>query len=170
SKEFMTGPAGPGHQAQTVSTAKASKSEWLQQIQVVGNLRAVRGAELALELPGVVDRLYFQSGDDVEEGKELMHLRDEDDVPKLQSLEALADLSQVNYDRDLKQFKAQAVSQAVVDTDAANLKNNRAQVEQQRAIVNKKKLKAPFSGRLGLRQVDLGQYLSAGTMIVTLQA
>jgi len=169
-KEFMTGPAGPGHQAQTVSTVKAGKSEWLQQIQVVGSLRAVRGADLALELPGVVDRLYFQSGDDVEEGKELMHLHDEDDVAKLQSLEALADLSQVNYDRDLKQFKAQAVSQAVVDTDAANLKNNRAQVEQQRAIVNKKKLKAPFSGRLGLRQVDLGQYLAAGTVVVTLQA
>ncbi|HTR83755.1 MAG TPA: efflux RND transporter periplasmic adaptor subunit [Reyranella sp.] len=169
-KEFMSGPAGPGHQPQTVSTIKAGKTEWQEEIRAVGSLRAVRGADLSLELAGVVDEINFQSGDDVEAGKVLLHLRDADDVAKLQSLEAQADLSQVVYDRDLKQLKAQAVSQAVIDTDAANLKNNRAQVEQQRAIVEKKTLKAPFAGHIGLRQVDLGQYLAAGTVIVTLQA
>jgi membrane fusion protein (multidrug efflux system) len=91
-------------------------------------------------------------------------------VAKLESLQATADLSQITYQRDLKQFQIQAVSQATLDTDAANLKNAKAQVAQQQAILDKKSLRAPFAGHLGIRAVDLGQYLSAGTVIVTLQA
>jgi membrane fusion protein, multidrug efflux system len=169
-KEFMTGPAGPGHQAQTVSTTKAALSDWQPQQEAVGTLRAVNGADLSIELAGVVEALNFQSGDEVEQGKVLMKLRDEDDVAKLKSLQAVADLSQITYDRDLKQLNAKAVSQAVVDNDEANLRNNRALVAQQKAILEKKTLLAPFAGRLGIRQVDIGQYLAAGTAIVTLQA
>jgi len=79
-------------------------------------------------------------------------------------------LSDITYERDQKQFKMQAVSQATLDTDAANLKNAKAQVAQQQAIIDKKLLRAPFSGHLGIRAVDLGQYLGPGTVIVTLQA
>ena len=89
---------------------------------------------------------------------------------KLESLQATAALNQITYDRDQKQFKLQAVSQATIDTDAANLKNANAQVAQQQAILDKKTLRAPFAGHLGIRAVDLGQYLAAGTVIVTLQA
>ena len=99
-----------------------------------------------------------------------MTLRAEDDLAKLHSLEAVADLARITYDRDQKQFKVEAVSQQVLDTDAANLKNDLALAEQQRAIVAKKVIKAPFDGHLGIRQIDLGQYLNAGTTIVTLQA
>ncbi len=162
--------AGIGNMPQTVATAKATTSDWQPQIEAVGTLRAVSGADLSLELAGVVAELNFQSGDDVEAGKMLLRLRNEDDVAKLKSLQAQADLSQITYDRDVKQLNAKAVSQAVVDTDQANLRNFRAQVDQQKEIVDKKILKAPFAGRLGIRQVDLGQYLSAGTTIVTLQA
>jgi len=169
-KEFMTGPTGPGSAPQTVSTAKAAVADWQQQLVAVGSLRAVKGSDLSIELAGVVDEINFESGQDVEAGKVLLKLRSEDDVAKLKSLEAQADLSEVTYDRDLKQLKAQAISQAVVDKDAADLKNNRAQVEQQRAILEKKTLKAPFAGHLGLRQVDLGQYLAPGNVVVTLQA
>jgi membrane fusion protein (multidrug efflux system) len=169
-KEFMTGPAGPGHQAQIVSTAKAVPTDWQSQIDAVGSLRAVNGADLSIELAGVVDKLNFQSGDDVEAGKELLKLRDDDDVAKLKSLEAQADLAKITYDRDVKQLNAKAIAQAVVDNDDANLRNLRAQVDQQRALVDKKTLKAPFAGHLGIRQVDLGQYLAAGTAIVTLQS
>jgi membrane fusion protein (multidrug efflux system) len=169
-KEFMTGPQGPGHQAQTVSTTKATMAMWQPKIEAVGSLRAVSGADLSLEVAGVVDEINFQSGDDVAAGKVLLKLRDADDVAKLRSLEAIAELSEITLNRDTKQLKAQAIAQAIVDNDAANLKNNRAQVVQQRAIVAKKSLVAPFAGRLGNRQVDLGQYLAAGTAIVTLQA
>jgi membrane fusion protein, multidrug efflux system len=166
-KEFM---AGMGNQPQTVSTTKATLSDWQPQLEAVGSMRAVNGADLSLEVPGVVEELNFQSGDDVEQGRLLLRLRDEDEVAKLKSLQAVADLSQITYDRDVKQLAAKAIAQAIVDNDAANLRNNRALVEQQKAIVDKKTLRAPFAGHLGVRQVDRGQYLAAGTMIVTLQA
>ncbi len=166
-KQFM---AGMGNQPQTVSTTKASLSDWQPQLEAVGSLRALSGADLSLEVAGVVEVIDFQSGEDVEKGKLLLRLRDEDETSKLKSLEAVAELSQINYDRDLKQLAAKAVAQAIVDNDAANLRNNRALVEQQKAIVDKKALRAPFSGHLGVRQVDLGQYLAPGTVIVTLQA
>jgi membrane fusion protein (multidrug efflux system) len=166
-KEFM---AGAGNPPQTVSTAQAAVTQWQPQLEAVGSLRAVRGADLSLEVPGVVEAIDFQSGDEVQAGAVLLRLRGDDEIAKLDSLEAVARLSQITYDRDLKQLKAQAISQAVVDNDEANLRNNKAQVAQQKAIVDKKILRAPFAGQLGLRQVDLGQYLGAGTAIVTLQS
>ena len=166
-KEFM---AGAGNPPQTVSTTRAVVAQWQPQLEAVGSLRAVRGADLSLEVPGVVEEINFQSGDEVQAGAVLLRLRGDDEIAKLESLEAVARLSQINYDRDLKQLKAQAISQAVVDNDEANLRNNKAQVAQQKAIVDKKILRAPFAGQLGLRQVDLGQYLGAGTAIVTLQS
>src|SRR5208282_1474491 len=166
-KKFMTAAASP---PQTVSAAKAAYGEWQPKIEAVGSLRAVLGAELSLEVAGVVDTITFNSGDDIEQGKLLLKLRAGDEVAKLESLRAVAELNEITYERDQKQFKMQAVSQATLDTDAANLKNAKAQVAQQQAILDKKFLRAPFDGHLGIRAVDLGQYLSAGTPIVTLQA
>jgi membrane fusion protein, multidrug efflux system len=166
-KKFMASMSQP---PQTVTALKVSNSPWQSTIEAVGSLRAVKGADLSLEVSGVVDSISFNSGDDVNEGTALLALRSEDDRAHLQSLQATAELSQITYDRDQKQFKLQAVSQATIDTDAANLKNAQAQVAQQQAILDKKTLKAPFTGHLGIRAVDLGQYLAAGTVIVTLQA
>jgi membrane fusion protein, multidrug efflux system len=166
-KKFMSTMMSP---PQTVSAAKAESSEWQPSIEAVGSLRAVKGADLSLEVSGVVDSISFNSGDDVAQGALLLKLRADDDVAKLESLQATAELNQITYDRDQKQFKIQAVSQATLDTDAANLKNAKAQVAQQQAVLEKKTLRAPFAGHLGIRAVDLGQYLSAGTVIVTLQA
>jgi membrane fusion protein, multidrug efflux system len=166
-KKFM---ATMAVQTQTVSATRAGLSQWQPQIEAVGSLRALNGADLSLEVSGVVDSIDFQSGDDVKAGDVLLKLRSDDDVAKLQSLQATADLNEINYERDQKQFKMQAVSQATIDTDVANLKNAKAQVAQQQAILDKKTLHAPFAGHLGIRAVDLGQYLGAGTTIVTLQA
>ncbi|WP_428684919.1 efflux RND transporter periplasmic adaptor subunit [Reyranella sp.] len=166
-KEAM---AGMANMPQTVSATKAETSDWQPKIDAVGSLRAVRGAELSLEVAGVVETITFQSGDEVKAGQVLLTLRKEDEEARLQSLEATASLSQITYDRDVKQLKAQAISQAVVDSDEANLRNARAQVAVQKAILDKKTLRAPFDGKLGLRQVDLGQFLAAGTMIATLQS
>jgi membrane fusion protein (multidrug efflux system) len=166
-KKFMSAMGNP---PQTVSVSKAAYSQWQPSIEAIGSLRAVKGADLSIEVSGVVDSISFNSGDDVEAGAVLLKLRSEDDVARLESLQATAQLNQITYDRDQKQFKLQAVSQATLDTDAANLKNANAQVAQQQAIVDKKTLRAPFAGHLGIRAVDLGQYLGAGTAIVTLQA
>jgi membrane fusion protein, multidrug efflux system len=166
-KQYMSSMAQP---PQTVTATKASSSVWQSKIEAVGSLRAVKGADLSLEVAGVVGEIAFNSGDDVEAGAELLKLRDDDDVAKLDSLKATAELNEITYQRDQKQFQLQAVSQATLDTDAANLKNAKAQVAQQKAILDKKFLRAPFAGHLGIRAVDLGQYLGAGTAIVTLQA
>ncbi|MDP3242989.1 MAG: efflux RND transporter periplasmic adaptor subunit [Reyranella sp.] len=174
-KAFVNGKiqeamAGMANMPQTVSATKAETSDWQPRIDAVGTLRAVRGAELSLEVPGVVETITFQSGDEVKAGQVLLTLRKEDEEARLQSLEATASLAQITYDRDLKQLKAQAISQAIVDNDEANLRNARAQVAVQKAILDKKTLRAPFDGKLGLRQVDLGQFLAASTMIATLQS
>jgi membrane fusion protein, multidrug efflux system len=166
-KKFMAAAASP---PQTVSTTTAGLQQWQPQIEAVGSLRAVNGADLAFEVSGIVKEIHFNSGDDVEAGALLMALRSDDDVSHLQALEATAELSGINYERDQQQFKIKAVSQATVDADAANLKNAKAQVAEQQAVVNKKLLRAPFAGRLGVRAVDIGQFVGAGTTIVTLQA
>jgi membrane fusion protein (multidrug efflux system) len=155
---------------QTVSTTAAALQDWQPRLEAVGSLRAVNGADLSLEVAGIVEEIAFQSGDDVAAGQLLLRLRAEDDVAKLQSLQASAELAQIVYDRDQKQLKIQAVSQATLDADAANLKNAKAQVTEQQAIVDKKFVRAPFAGHLGIRLVDVGQYVSPGTAIVTLQA
>jgi membrane fusion protein (multidrug efflux system) len=166
-KHVMAAMANP---AQTVSTVTAGYQDWQQHLDAVGSLRAVNGADLSLEVAGIVDAIHFQSGDDVAAGTVLLKLRANDDDAKLKALQASADLAQVTYDRDLRQFKALAISQATLDTDNYNLKNARALVAEQQAAVDKKVLTAPFAGHLGLRQVDVGQFLNAGATVVTLQA
>jgi membrane fusion protein, multidrug efflux system len=166
-KKFMSAMAPP---PQTVSTVMAAAQDWQPQIEAVGSLRAVNGADLAFEVSGIVKELHFHSGDDVAAGDILVTLRADDDIAKLAALQATAALSEINHQRDQEQFKIKAVSQATLDTDAANLKNAKAQVAEQQAVVAKKTLRAPFAGHLGVRAVDIGQYISAGTTVVTLQA
>jgi membrane fusion protein, multidrug efflux system len=166
-KKFIAALSNP---PQTISAATAATSEWQSKIEAIGSLRAVRGADLSLEVSGVVESISFSSGDDVQEGATLLKLRTADDVARLESLKAMAELNEITLDRAQRLLKTQAVSQAQLDSDAANLKNAKAQVAQQQAIIEKKILRAPFAGHLGIRAVDLGQYLGAGTPIVTLQA
>lgn len=154
----------------TVSTVVARTTAWRDELRAVGSLRAVRGADLAAEVGGIVDWIGFDSGADVAAGTVLLRLRSNDDAAKLAELVAAADLAAANLARDTKQFRAQAVSQATIDADDSHLRGARAQVAQQEALMAEKIVRAPFAGRLGLRVVDLGQYLPAGTTMVTLQA
>jgi membrane fusion protein (multidrug efflux system) len=166
-KHVMAGLVNP---PQTVSTIKAGYQEWQSTLDAVGSLRAVNGADLSLQQPGIVSEIDIKSGDDVQAGQVLLRLRADDDIAKLHALQAVAQLAQITYARDQKQFRVQAVSQATLDSDSATVKNDLAQVAQQQAIVDQKILRAPFAGHIGIRSVDLGQYLAAGTAVVTLQA
>ncbi len=130
----------------------------------------MRGADLSAQASGVVDEISFESGNEVPAGKVLLRLKPNDDYAKLQQLQAAAELAEQTYKRDQEQFAAQAISQANIDTDVSTLKSARAQVAAQQALIEEKIVKAPFAGRLGIRQVDIGQYLTAGTAVVTLQA
>jgi membrane fusion protein, multidrug efflux system len=165
-KKYMSG----GQQKQTVSTYKAANKEWRMQFIAVGTLTAVLGADLAPEVNGIIKQIYFKSGRDVKKGTLLLELNADSDSAHLESLKAMEGLAKKTLTRDLEQFKVQAVSQATLDTDIANLKSAQAQVAEQQAMFDKKFIKAPFDGRLGIRMVDLGQYISPGQKIVTLQA
>lgn len=155
---------------QTISAIVASTARWQAQTRAVGSLRAARGADLSPQISGVVDRIEFESGGEVRAGAVLLKLKANDDPAKLAQLEASAALAEQTYKRDQEQFAAQAISQATLDSDVAALKSARAQVAQQRALIEEKIIRAPFAGKLGIRQIDEGQYLSAGTTVVTLQA
>jgi membrane fusion protein (multidrug efflux system) len=157
-------------QLPTVATATATLQDWQPGLHATGTLRAMRGADLSAEIGGIVGELHFDSGDEVAAGALLLRLRPNDDEAKLQQLQATADLDAVAYQRDLRQLAAQGVSRATADNDAGVLKGAQAQVAAQQALMAEKFVRAPFAGRLGLRAVDLGQYLAAGAKIVTLQA
>ena len=162
--------AAGGRAPQTVATFTAVMTSWQAQTQAIGTVRALHGADLAAQADGIVEEIDFESGMDVRAGATLLKLRPNDDPAKLAQLQAQAALAAVTYKRDLRQLAAQAVSQAAVDADAAQLKVAGAQVRAQQALVDEKIVRAPFAGRLGIRQVDRGQFLKAGTTIVTLQA
>jgi len=166
-QKVMAGMANP---PQTVSTSTASLTDWQTEIEAVGTLKAVNGADLALQVAGIVEERSFESGDTVAAGQTLLKLSAEDDIAKLAALQATADNFAISLKRAQDQQKVSAVSQATVDSDDASYKNAVALVDQQKAIVDQKTLRAPFAGRLGIRAVDIGQYLTAGTTIVTLQA
>ncbi len=153
----------------TVATATATMQPWQASLTAVGSARASKGADLAAEIAGVVDQIDFESGQTVPADTVLLRLRPDDDEAKLAQLRASADLANVTLQRDQKQLAAHGVAQATVDADEANLKVTRAQVAAQQALMAEKTVRAPFAGRLGVRQVDLGQYIAAGTPIVTLQ-
>ena len=155
---------------QAVSTTTAKVEDWQPRLEAVGSLRAVNGADLALQISGIVKEIHFQSGDVVAAGAPLLDLVADDNIARLHALEATADLAKITYQRDKDLVSRQAASQSTLDTDTANLKSAQAQVVQQQALLAQQSLHAPFAGRLGIRAVDVGQFLAAGTTVVTLQA
>ena len=153
----------------TVSTMVVVTTEWQPKLTSVGNVRAFRGVELSTEIGGLVQTVPIKSGQDVKEGELLIKLNDASDVAQLNSLKAVADLAKVINERDRQQLAIQAISKNVFDTSAADAKSKQAQVEQQTALVAKKNLKAPFSGRVGIVSINPGQYVNPGDKLLTLQ-
>ncbi len=153
----------------TVSTIKTAYSEWQPALTAIGSLRAARGADLALDIAGLVTKVNVQSGDEVKEGQVLLQLRDSEDVAQLHQLEAAAALAEVTFGRAKQQLAVKAISQADYDTAAADLKAKQAAVQQQQVNVAKKQLRAPFAGRAGIVTINPGAFLDSGKMIVTLQ-
>ena len=153
----------------TVSTVVITSSEWQPKLTSVGNVRAFRGVELSTEIGGLVQTVPIKSGQDVKEGELLIKLNDASDVAQLNSLKAMADLAKVINERDRQQLAIQAISKNVFDTSAADAKSKQAQVEQQIALVAKKNLKAPFSGRVGIVSINPGQFVNPGDKLLTLQ-
>ncbi|HKJ00586.1 MAG TPA: efflux RND transporter periplasmic adaptor subunit [bacterium] len=155
---------------QTVSTIEAKDEVWQPEVEAVGSLVAVNGADVAPEVPGVIARISFKSGQEVQAGTPLVQLDADVDQARLRSLQAMQTLAEKTYQRDVLLIAKRAISQSQMDTAHANQESARAQVAEQQAVISKKTIRAPFAGRLGIRAVDLGQYVNPGTKIVTLQA
>jgi len=167
---YLTAPKGAfGPQPQTVSTVRAQKTLWQTQLRSVGTLHAVEGADLASELVGIVTRIGFNPGDDVRKGTLLIQLRDDSDRAQLAALAASAELAKQTYERDAALLRTNAISRQAYDTALAAMKNARAEADAQAALVDKKAIRAPFAGRVGIRLVDVGQFVNAGQTLVTLQ-
>ena len=152
-----------------VTAMQVGKQEWQPQLEAVGSLRAVRGVDVTSEIAGLVREVRFKSGEKVKGGAILIQLNADSDLAQLASLKAAADLAQTTLNRDRVQLAAEAISQAQVDNDEADLKSKRAQAASEQATIDKKTIRAPFSGRLGITLVNPGQYLNPGDKVVTLQ-
>ncbi len=154
----------------SVAAIQAKPMAWQQQYIASANIVAVKGVNVTTQIQGQVQAIYFNPGEFVEENSVLIQLNADPDMGLLHSLEAAADLAKINYERDKKQYESvHAISKSVVDTDFENLKSAIAQVAQQKAIVKQKTIHAPFSGFLGIRLVNIGQFLNPGDAIVTIQ-
>ncbi len=152
-----------------VSVMKAGYSEWQSKITASGSLRAVLGVNVTTELAGLVTKIYFTPGTFVQEGTVLVQLNAATEIGQLQSLEASEELARITYIRDKAQYAVNAVSKQTLDTDFQNYRNFQGQVAQQAATVAKKTIRAPFTGRLGIRLINPGQYVNVGDSIVMLQ-
>jgi membrane fusion protein (multidrug efflux system) len=166
---FLMTPKGAFIQIQAVSTVRAQKTQWQGELRSIGSLHAVQGADLSAEITGLVTKIGFTAGQDVRKGVLLIQLRDDSDRAQLAALRASAELARLTYMRDAALIKSNAISQTDYDTALANMKNTRAQADAQAATVEKKAIRAPYDGRVGIRQVDIGQYVNAGQVVVTLQ-
>jgi len=156
-------------QPQAVSTVHAVRSPWQAQVRAVGTLHAVDGADLASEVAGIVTQIAFKPGEDVAKGQLLIQLRDDSDRAQLVALRATAEQNTLTYKRNVALAQTNAISKQAMDQATANWKSAVAQADSQAATVEKKAIRAPFAGRVGIRLVDVGQYVNAGTALVTLQ-
>jgi membrane fusion protein (multidrug efflux system) len=153
-----------------VSTAPAELQNWQPSIVAVGQLTAVRGVDISNEVPGTVRQIAFASGDSVEAGELLVQLDDSVERAQLPGLEAQKQLASTNLQRTRELIQRELTSNEALDQAQSRLQQIESAIATLEANIAKKGIRAPFAGTLGIRQVDLGQYLPAGTPIVTLQS
>lgn len=155
---------------EAVTSIVAKQETWPATMSVIGTVEAVHGVTVAADLPGTVDKIRFESGQAVNAGDVLVELDTRQERAQLAALEAQRDLAKVNYARAEQLVKEGVVSRQEYDTSTAQQKQTEANVAEIRATIERKTIRAPFSGILGIRKVNLGQYLAAGNPIVSLQS
>ncbi|MDX1901085.1 MAG: efflux RND transporter periplasmic adaptor subunit [Gammaproteobacteria bacterium] len=154
----------------TISSTTAKLVAWRGSLTSIGTLSAINGVELSAEVPGKVSEIHFNSGQMIKQNDMIVLLDTSVEQADLKSSKAKLKLATISYNRDATLLKKNATSQAVVDKDAAELEEAEANVESIQARIKQKTIAAPFNGYLGIRQINLGQYIQAGTAIVTLQS
>lgn len=153
----------------TVSTMTVKNQPWLPTIKAVGSLRAIKGVDVTSEIAGLVKKIEFTPGSYIAENTLLVQLNADAEIGQLNSLKAQAKLAELTYNRDKAQYAIHAISKQTLDVDFQNWQSLLGQVAQQQAIVEKKSIRAPFTGRLGINNVNPGQFINPGDKIVSLQ-
>ena len=153
-----------------VTTIVAQRAEWPTTLSVIGTVAAIQGVTVSADLAGTVDKIHFDSGQWVHEGDVLVELDTRQERAQLAAAEADRDLAHINYGRTQELVKQGVVAKNEYDNVEAQQKATEARVGEMRATIARKTIRAPFSGVLGIRQVNLGQYLAAGAPVVSLQA
>lgn len=154
----------------TVSSASAVKTSRTPFLESTGNVVAVQEVLVTSEVAGIIESIKFKSGQNIDAGELLIKLDTSVDQAELKGFIASGKLAEANFKRDKQLIERKAVSSLNFETSVAELRNAEARIESQKATINKKSIRAPFGGKLGIRKVDLGEYLQAGTPIVSLQA
>lgn len=152
-----------------ISTFVAEERMWENNIPSIASLEAVQGVTVSAEVPGRVEQILFRAGQEVNAGDLLLELSAASELAELKALQANVDLAKLDIDRAKDLLKSQTISQAEFDRANATFKQQEAQLETIKAQIDKKRIIAPFDGELGIRQINLGEVLSAGAPIVTLQ-
>ena len=155
---------------EAVTTIVVSEQRWPSTLTLIGTVAAVQGVTVSADLPGTVDRILFESGQAVRTGELLAVLDTRQERAQLAALDAQRELARLTFDRMQGLLNEKVISQAEFDRASADYRQMDARVGEIRAAIDRKTIRAPFSGILGLRQVNLGQYLSPGTALVTLQS
>jgi membrane fusion protein (multidrug efflux system) len=155
---------------EAVTSIVAQQEQWPATMSVIGTMEAVHGVTVSADLPGTVERINFESGQFVREGDVLVELDTQQERAQLAALEAQRDLARVNFGRSQQLVNEGVISRMEYDRAAAEQKQTEANVGEVRATIARKTIRAPFSGVLGIRKVNLGQYLSAGSPVVPLQS
>jgi membrane fusion protein (multidrug efflux system) len=163
---MMSAPPPPA----TIASAEVKQESWQPYLYSVGSVVATQGVLVTTEVPGQVENILFESGHQVEEGDVILQLDDSVDEADLEGLIAQLNLARLQFERARKLVKERSVSQSEFDQSRAQLDSAQATVASKRAVIDKKKIRAPFTGQLGIREVDVGEYLSPGARIVPLQA
>jgi membrane fusion protein (multidrug efflux system) len=153
-----------------VTTDIAKESEWQPTLQSVGSVTAVNGVTISTDLAGIVHQIAFESGNKVRAGDLLVRLDTTQEEAQLHQAEAQRDFASVTLKRDKDLVEKHAIAQSDYDNAEAAFRQSQASVDQFNALIARKTLRAPFDGVTGIRQVNLGQYLKEGDMVVTLQA
>jgi membrane fusion protein, multidrug efflux system len=153
-----------------VTTVVAKSENWPSTLDVIGTTAAIQGVTVSADLPGTVSKINFESGQSVHAGDVLVELDTREERAQLAAAESDRDLAKINYERDQQLVKEGVVPRMQFDTSSAQQKSSEAKVGQIKATIQRKTIRAPFSGVLGIRQINLGQYLAAGAAIVSLQA
>ncbi|MGR9051468.1 MAG: efflux RND transporter periplasmic adaptor subunit [Gammaproteobacteria bacterium] len=152
-----------------VAVTEVRQDEWLTTLPAVGNIVAVFGVDVTNEIAGLVKNIHFDSGQHVEKGQLLLELDTETDLSELDGLIAKRRLAEIEFERSNKLITGKFISVSDFDRNRALLDEADASVRTKRSVIAKKGIRAPFSGHLGIRRVDVGQYLMPGSAIVTLQ-